>query len=178
MPWFYGVAAAFVVIVAFWQWGKRPAYKRGVPLDGLQVSIDSFLVQMSPGSVLTAEREGGPGFLQLSLSSATAEWQSVEFGLPRTDWSTDAFEIVAARLQASGFAVEVEPVPFGKVPVFLRVSLAGPTIELGSRADQLLRLVAEALEWPRTTRFAIHASGGLRRERGPMPQRASSGPAA
>jgi hypothetical protein len=115
MPWPYGVAAGLLLIVAFWHWGKRPIYRRKVPVDGLQVSIDSFLVQTSPGSVLTLDRESGPGFLQLRLASTTAEWQTVEFGLPRTGWSADAFEGLTARLQQSGFAPELESSSGGTV---------------------------------------------------------------
>ena len=177
MRWLYVGAGLALLFAALWRWGKRPVYRRGITLERLQHSIDGFLVQMSPGSVLLAEREDGPGFLQLALHSATTQWQVVEFGLPAADWSAQAFENIATRLRDRGFAPAIEPGETDAVPRFMRVNLAGQTSELGSRAHQLVMLVSGGLEWPETTTFAVHSRGGLRGQRGVMPARTSPGPA-
>ena len=178
MHWFYGVAGLALLLIGLWRWAKRPVYRRGVPVSGLQQSIDSFLVQMGPGSVLLAKREDGQGFLQLALRSATAQWQVVEFGLPDAEWSAKSFEAVATRLRQHGYGPAIEPGETPAVRQFIRVSLSGHTGELGLRAHQLLQLVSDGLGWSRTSTFAVHCRGGLRRARGSMPVRASAGPAA
>ena len=173
MVWMAVAAGIALFTAALWTWGARPAYHRGRTLDQLARSVDSFLVQMAPGSTMIAQREGAPGFLQLSMRSASRGWQSVEFGMPETDWSRGRFDQLVKQLRKDGFSVQVEAGTSAEVTRFLRVPQAGGVEPLGLRLHRMLRVAHEALEWPPDQRFVIHYEGALRQDRAAMPTRVS-----
>jgi hypothetical protein len=171
MVWVAVAAGIVLSIVALWKWGSRPAYHGGRTLGQLGHSIDSFLIQMAPGSTLIAHREGQTGFLQLAMRSASSNWQSVEFGLPETEWSQGHFDQVAQQLRQDGFDVDIQAGTSGQVTRFLSVSQSGDLEPLRRQLRRLFSIVHAALEWPADQRFVVHYEGGLRQASRSMPAR-------
>jgi hypothetical protein len=177
MLWVIATLGVILVAATLWRWGRRPSYYRNRTLEELGRSIDGFLVQMAPGSTLIAERQGGAGFLQLAIRSASGHWQSVEFGLPEAEWSQGNFDRLVETLGREGFPVILEPGNSGRVNRFLRVAVAGESVSLGTQLHQLFRVAHGTLGWTPGEQFTVHFEGGLRKDRGVMPVRASGGSA-
>ena len=169
MPWLFGAAALLVAGIVLWRFGRRPVFHRGVTFASLARHVDSFLLQMAPGGVLIAERESGPGFLQLAMISASLEWQAVEFGLPELAWSRHRFDEVVRGLQHAGFETRVEATASPNLPRFLRVSLSGPTPEVSAQAFRLLQSAHRELGWNASERYTVHSQGALRASREVIP---------
>jgi hypothetical protein len=177
MLWLIATVAVMLLVAALWRWGMRPTYYRNMTLEELGRSIDSFLVQMTPGSTLIANRQSGAGFVQLAIHSASGQWQSVEFGLPETEWSQDNFDRLVKTLGREGFPVILDAGSSDRVRRFLRVAVTGESASLGAQLHQLFRLAHGALGWAPGEQFTVHFEGGLRKDRGVMPVRASGGSA-
>jgi hypothetical protein len=173
MLWVAVAAGIILIIAALWKWGSRPRYHRRRTIQQLGQFVDGFLVQMAPGSTLIAEREGDAGFLQLAMLSASGTWQSVEFGLPDTDWSRGHFDRVLEDLRHHGFPVQVEAGTSAEVTRFLRIAQAGEVEPLGRQLHRMLSVTHRALEWPADQRFVVHFEGALRQDRAAMPTRVS-----
>ena len=158
---FWIVLAVIIGAIAFFLWfGKRPVIYRRVPVSGLRRFIASLPAQMAPGGLFIADRESGPGFLQLALREYGHMRCALEFGLPEVDWSTARFSVVEASLRAAHFGPSVEP-GSDTVSRFLRVLIAGPEPHVIERADQLLALVAQDLGWGPDPTFRVRFGGSL-----------------
>jgi len=155
------VLALIIGAVALFLWlGKRPVTHRRVPLANLRRFVASLPAQMAPGGFFIADREAGPGFLQLALQDYGHMRCAVEFGLPDVDWSADHFEAVVASLKTAHFEPTVEE-GRGAVSRFLRVVISGPEEHVIERADQLLGLVARHLGWDSGSTFRIRFGGSF-----------------
>ena len=158
---FWIVVAVIIGAVTLFLWlGKRPVIHRRIPLSGLRRFIASLPAQMAPGGFFIADRESGPGFLQLALREYGHMRCTLEFGLPELDWSTEPFSVVEASLRAAHFEPSVEP-GSGAVSRFLRVLIVGPEPHVIERADQLLAQVAQDLGWAPDTTFRVRFGGSL-----------------
>ena len=156
---FWIVVALILGGVAFVLWfGKRPVIYRRILLSGLRRFVASLPAQMSPGGFFIADRESGPGFLQVALREYGHVECTLEFGLPQVDWSADRFPAIVAALQTARFDPIVEPAE-GSVSRFLRVLIRGPEPHVIQRSMQLLQLVARELGWETT--FRVRFGGSL-----------------
>jgi len=115
---------------------------------------------MAPGGFFIADRETGPGFLQLALRDYGHMQCTLEFGLPETDWSAERFDAVVAGLKSARFEPTVDH-GRGSVSRFLRVVIAGPEPHVIQRADQLLALAARDLGWSEGVRFRVKFGGAI-----------------
>lgn len=147
-------------LASFWWWGRRPVIYRRVPLSSLRQFVASLTAQMAPGGFFIADRESGPGFLQLALRDYGHLQCTLEFGLPEVEWSAKALPRVEASLKAAHFETAVEP-GRGAVPRFLRVLIAGPEPSVIERSEQLLGMVVRDLGWGPDTTFRVHFGGSL-----------------
>jgi hypothetical protein len=155
------VVAVIVGAVVFLLWfGKRPVTYRRVSLSGLHRFVSSLPAQMAPGGFFIADRESGPGFLQLALREYGHMRCTLEFGLPEVDWSAERFATVAESLRTAHFEPVIEP-GRGTVSRFLRVMVAGPEPHVIERAEQLLALVARELGWGPATTFRVRFGGSI-----------------
>jgi hypothetical protein len=119
-------------------------------------------IQMTPGSVMMAERTDGPGFVQFALLTGRAEWSEVEFGLPKLEWSARGFEAVHQRIDATGFTARLEQATDAEaVSSFLRVRVSGPHTQVREACRAIIQAAAEGLGWTAAT-FDVHFDGGLR----------------
>jgi hypothetical protein len=155
------VVAVLIGVVLFLRWfAKQPFTHRRVPLSGLRRFVASLPAQMAPGGFFIADRESGPGFLQLALRDYGHMQCALEFGLPELDWSSDRFSVIEESLKQAHFDPAIEFAP-GAVTRFMRVLVAGPEPHVIERADQLLNLVASGLGWSQTTTFRVRFGGSL-----------------
>jgi hypothetical protein len=122
--------------------------------------VASLPAQMAPGGFFIADRESGPGFLQLALRDYGHMRCTLEFGLPELDWSSERFPVIKESLKRAHFDPAVE-LGQGAVRRFLRVLIAGPEPQVIERAEQLLNLVASELGWSQTTTFRVRFGGSL-----------------
>jgi len=154
------IGAAIIVIgVAVVRYvAKRPFIHRRISLAGLRRFVATLPMTMDPGGFFIADREHGPGFLQLALREYGHLRCAIEFGLPEVDWSADRFPGVVASLKAAHFGPAVE-VGQGAVSRFLRVLIAGPEANVIERCMRLLELVAAELGWPPETTFRVRFGG-------------------
>jgi hypothetical protein len=153
------VAIGLLGVVSLRWLAKRRIVYRGVPLPGLRRFVSSLLAR-ADGGFFIADRESGPGFLQLALRQYRAGQCSVEFGLPDVDWSRNEFDAVVAALEKESFAPGVEPGE-GSVSRFVRVLVAGPEARVIERSMSLLDLVARSLGWNEETTFRVRFGGSL-----------------
>ncbi len=155
------VVALIAGAVALLLWlGKRPVTYRGVAVSGLRRFVSSLPAQMAPGGFFIADRESGPGFLQLALREYGHMRCTLEFGLPEVEWSAERFATVEASLKTAHFAPVIEQGQ-GTVSRFLRVIVAGPEPHVIERAEQLLALVATELGWGPATTFRVRFGGSI-----------------
>jgi hypothetical protein len=161
MPWWLWFLLPAVAVAALvLRSGKRPAFYRHRPIGEFDRALWSFLGQVDTGDVLTFDRETGPGFLQFAITENHPTSQTIEFGLPDTAWTVDAFPRVVAGLDAAGFTCTVEDFPPGAViRRFLRVPVSGSQGSIRERADQRVGVVCRELNWPPTDRFTVHMKG-------------------
>jgi hypothetical protein len=154
------IGALLIGAVAFWWFGKQPVTHRRIPLSGLHRFVASLPAQMASGGFFIADRESGPGFLQLALSNYGQMQCTLEFGLPELDWSKERFEAVTSALKAAHYDPVVEPGQ-GAVSRFLRVIIAGPEENVIARSDQLLSLVSRELGWENRDTFRVRFGGSI-----------------
>jgi len=154
------VVVVFGALAWFFIAGGRPVIYRSVPLSDLRPFVASLPAQMAPGGFLIAEREAGPGFLQLALRDYGHMQCTLEFGLPEVDWSAQRFANVLESLRAGKFEPAVEQ-GRGAVSRFLRVVIAGPEAHVVVRAHDLLALVARELGWDAGSTFRVRFSGSI-----------------
>jgi hypothetical protein len=103
------------------------------------------------------ERESAPGLLQLALGGDTGPTRSVEFGLPRVDWSAEGFDRVAASLRDRGYSAESgSSKRCATVREYLRASAAGSTTELADAGWEMLTSAVDGLGWSPTDAFTVH----------------------
>lgn len=158
MPfWSWLLLGLGAVAVLIWVL-SRPIYRRHRTLADVRRLVDSFLRGMDTGAVWFAQREGGPGFLQLALVSNQTLQQIVQLGLPDVDWSRDRFDAVMAAVQTAGFTIELET-SSGPVRRFLRVSCTGLRPELTDECMRLLAVVEETLGWKGRQTYTVHWGG-------------------
>lgn len=154
------IGAVVVAAVALWWFGKQPVTHRRIPLAGLRRFVASLPAQMAPGGFFIADRESGPGFLQLALRDYGHMRCTLEFGLPELDWSKERFAAVTTALKAAHYDPVVEP-GRGAVSRFLRVIIAGPEENVIARGDQLLSLVSRELGWEPGGTFRVRFGGSI-----------------
>ena len=155
------VVAVIVGALAFaFLLGSRPLIHRRIPLSGLRRFVASLPAQMAPGGFFIADRESGPGFLQLALREYSHRRCTLEFGLPELDWSAEHFGTVEASLTAAHFEPVVEP-GRGAVSRFMRVLIAGPEAQVIERSQELFALVARDMGWDPATTFRVRFGGTL-----------------
>jgi hypothetical protein len=155
----FGIVALALVAAALW-YGMRPRVYRNISLKELRRFVSSLLAQMAPGGFFVAERQGGAGFLQLALRTATPDFYTVEFGLPEIDWSAPHFEAVRAALERNAFEDTIEE-GAGEVSRFMRVVITGTAEQVGDRAVTLFKSVAESMGWGTSSTFAVRFGGPL-----------------
>lgn len=158
--WVAALIVISVMVVFFFWFGKRPVIYRRIALPDLRRFVASLPAQMEPGGFFIADRESGPGFLQLALREYGHMQCTLEFGLPEVNWSTSRFDEVVAGAKAAHFDVTVEP-GRGAVSRFLRVAIAGPEPHVIERSEQLLALVARSLGWDQGTTYRVRFGGSL-----------------
>lgn len=141
-------------------WLNKPIAYRGLPLTDLTRFVETFLLQLAPGSVFLLERETKPGFLQLAMIDRRDQWRTIEFGLPDDEWSHNQFDLVHAAMQSAGYSTEVETNEGNKqIPRFLRVYVEGNTDELTIVLLQLLETAANKLEFGVQDRYTLQMLG-------------------
>ena len=165
MPFWTWLVLGAVALATLWWWGSRPVYYHHSTLHEFERPINGFLSQMDTGAVWIAEREGGPGFLQLALVTNKPLEQAVEFGLPDVDWSRTRFDTVIRALQDAGYESALEASASGETKRFLRVRCAGQRPQLSKTILDLLTRAAGALEWSESETYTVHCRGP-----GPGPQ--------
>ena len=100
---FWIVLVIIGAVAVLWWFGKQPVKHRRIPLSGLRRFVASLPAQMAPGGFFIADREAGPGFLQLALREYGHVQCTLEFGLPEVEWSTEFFPVIEASLRAAHF---------------------------------------------------------------------------
>jgi hypothetical protein len=159
MPFWVWVLLGIGALVGLRRLLNRPIYRRHRTLDDVTKLVDSFLRGMDTGAVWVAEREAGPGFLQLAIVANQTLKQTVELGLPDVDWSESRFETVLEAVQTAGFAVQLETSNTDPIPRFLRVRCRGRGPQLTQDALHLLAVVAKGLGWGTAETYTVHWKG-------------------
>jgi hypothetical protein len=140
-------------------WNK-PLPHRGVLLADAKRYVESFLLQLAPGSVLLMERESKSGFLQLAILERRDQRLGVEFGLPDADWSHDQFELVHYAMDSAGYSTEVETNEDNEqVPRFLRVYVEGDRKDLTITLLELLETAASKLGFGVDDQYTVQMQG-------------------
>jgi hypothetical protein len=150
-----GIAASAILV---W-WGMRPVYYHHRTLANVPKLVDSFLSEMSTGAVWFAEREGGPGFLQLRLASNQLHEQVVEFWLPDVEWARGSFDSAMRTFTDSGFTPTLEAPASGQATRFLRVRCAEPRPRILETSLNLLAIAATGLGWEPSQTYTVHWEG-------------------
>src|SRR2546425_1369169 len=148
-----------IPIAAFWLYGRKPVRYTATLAVLVERHLPNLLAHLTPGSVLTADRAGGPGFLQLALIHAAGPTRTVEFGLPDASWARPAFTQVESRLRAQGLDPQVENGASAEIPRFLRVRIVGPSDLVTAQLATVLRTVSTALAWGPETEYVVTYKG-------------------
>lgn len=144
------------------RWLDEPIAYRGLLLTDIRRYVESFLLQLGPGSVLVLERETKPGFLQLAITERRDQWRRVEFGLPDDEWSTRVFDPVHTALASAGYDTHVETNDGNRrIPRFLRVHVEGNYHDLTLTLMQVLAIAANKLEFGVTDRYTLQMLGQI-----------------
>jgi len=166
MWWVLGIGLVVGLGALAW-FGSRPLVHRAVPLEQLDRFAWSLAVQMTPGSVMVADRNEGPGFLQFAVITGRRQWAELEFGLPEVDWSVGRIGQVQDALAAAGIAAAYDPAGSPDEIRFLRARVSGPHEKVRKICGAVMVAAAGALGWGSPT-FDVRLLGALRRanERG------------
>ena len=159
MPFWVWLVSGIGALVVLARLLRRPIYRRHRTLNDVTKLVDSFLRGMDTGAVWIAEREAGPGFLQLALVANQTLQQAIELGLPDVDWSASRFDAVIAAVRTAGFSSELEASGTDPIPRFLRVRCTGHRPQLTQDAVRMLAVVAQALDWDAYETYTVHWGG-------------------
>ena len=151
----FGIGASATLV---W-WGNRSVKYHHRTLGNVAQLVDSFLREMSTGAVWFAEREDGPGFLQLRLAANEPNEQVVELWLPDLDWSRSRFDHAVQTFNDSGFASTLETPSSGSVTRFLRVRCKEPHPRILETTLRLMVIAATALSWGPSQTYTVHWEG-------------------
>jgi hypothetical protein len=162
MTWLLVALGLLLGYAVFWWFGRKPVRYRAVLTEVTDRHIPHLLQHLSSGSVLSADRLDGPGFLQLALTDADGSVLRAEFGLPEALWARAAFEKVETKLRAEGFTPVIEAGVSPQVPRFLRLSLSGPSAQLKAQLGAVLGVAAAALGWDADTTYVVTYKGTRR----------------
>lgn len=150
-------AAAGAVASFSLRWRRRV---RRATVHELGAWTATWLREYAPGSVLIANANGRPGFLQLALTARRRDRRRVEFGLPETGWSREHLPAVERVLDAAGVEWRIETNPGNPaVPRYLRATLEGTRAEVLERASVLLPELAAALGHPAHQSYSVELQG-------------------
>jgi hypothetical protein len=161
MPFWVWLLLGIGALAAVAGFLSRPIHRRHRTLGEVTRLVDSFLRGMDTGAVWIADREAGPGFLQLALVDNQTLQQVIELGIPDVDWSASRFDAVMEAVQTAGFTAELETSGTDPIPRFLRVRCAGQRPQLTETALRMLAVVAQALGWETHETYTVHWGGTL-----------------
>jgi hypothetical protein len=161
-----GLFAAFILVIAVsmiraaLQMRRSKRTRDNASLDQLSRWVTGMLLRFAPGACLIAESNDREGFLQLARTGREGAWRQLEFGLPDANWSRARFPLAVSVLSEGATDVRVEQEPANAaVPRFLRISIAGESADVESRAVDLLRHAAEVLEFPADGTYRVSLTG-------------------
>jgi hypothetical protein len=154
-PWLILLLVLGLLPVVLWL-GRRPLIHRRVTLADLRRFARTLAAWHAPGSFFIAERESGPGFLQLALRDAHGDVRVMEYGLPDVAWSAAQFADVQAALADLDPTVEGGT---GTVSRFLRVVMTGDEDQVVQQAVDLFARVAATFGWEAQTTFRVRIQG-------------------
>lgn len=157
-----GIAVLLLFAIGVLRRAGQPIAYRGLHLTEINRFVDSFLEQAGAGSVLSLERESGPGFLQIAVVNRRGDRDELEFGLPDTHWSHAAFDSVRKALEASGCLCILEADSSNAVvPGFLRARFHGHRAELTSQVLEVFSLAAGCLGFNSEARYTLRMSATI-----------------
>lgn len=137
--------ATFAAIVMH-QWLRLQRLRHRSSVSDISAWLGTMLRSFTPGSVLIAEANGKAGFIQFALKQRDKGWRRLEFGLPKTEWSSAAMADIQLLLDAAGASWTLEDPPAGAtIGGFLRAELSGERTEVLERARSLIPRIAAAI---------------------------------